>query len=234
MRKVEQESELLQSLEAAMREAGSAFGDPRVFLEQAVIRPRHIEVQILADMHGNIIHLHERDCSIQRRNQKVVEIAPAPRLDDELRQQLFRDALAFAKEIGYQNAGTVEFLIDTVGPNAGKHVFIEMNPRIQVEHTVSEEITDIDLVQSQMRIASGETLPELGLTQDTITMHGFALNVNTDLRYFDFIVPCGIRDKAVGSMKKILGTECNMEDVKLSLLRNFCRIFPFKAIPYES
>ena len=111
-----------------MREAGSAFGDAHVFLEQAVIRPRHIEVQILADNHGNVIHLHERDCSIQRRNQKVIEIAPAPHLDDVLRQQLFVDAVSFAKEIGYQNAGTVEFLIETVGPNTGKHVFIEMNP----------------------------------------------------------------------------------------------------------
>ncbi|MEY3561036.1 MAG: hypothetical protein RL068_188 [Actinomycetota bacterium] len=175
MRKVDQPSDLLQALEAAMREAGSAFGDPRVFLEQAVIRPRHIEVQILADMHGNIIHLHERDCSIQRRNQKVVEIAPAPLLDDALRQQLFRDAVAFAKEIGYQNAGTVEFLIDTVGPNAGKHVFIEMNPRIQVEHTVTEEVTDVDLVQSQLRIAAGATLEDLGLTQESIRPHGFAL-----------------------------------------------------------
>jgi pyruvate carboxylase len=146
-----------------------------VFLEQAVIRPRHIEVQILADNHGNIIHLHERDCSIQRRNQKVIEIAPAPLLDDELRQMLFVDAVAFAKEIGYQNAGTVEFLIDTVGPNAGKHVFIEMNPRIQVEHTVTEEVTDVDLVQSQLRIAAGESLSDLGLSQENIKPHGFAM-----------------------------------------------------------
>jgi pyruvate carboxylase len=175
MRKVDSEKELPQALEAAMTEAGSAFGDPRVFLEQAVIRPRHIEVQILADTHGNVMHLHERDCSIQRRNQKVVEIAPAPRLDEELRQQLFRDAIAFATEIGYQNAGTVEFLIETEGPNTGKHVFIEMNPRIQVEHTVTEEVTDVDLVQSQLRIAAGETLEELGLRQEEIRPHGFAL-----------------------------------------------------------
>lgn len=175
MRKVERAEDLLGALEAAMREAGSAFGDSRVFLEQAVIRPRHIEVQILADTYGNIIHLHERDCSIQRRNQKVVEIAPAPLLDDVLRQQLFKDAVAFAKEIGYQNAGTVEFLIDTVGPNAGKHVFIEMNPRIQVEHTVTEEVTDVDLVQSQLRIAAGESLADLGLTQESIKPHGYAL-----------------------------------------------------------
>ena len=175
MRRVSEASGLAAALAEAMREADAAFGDPRVFLEQAVLRPRHIEVQILADGAGNVVHLFERDCSVQRRNQKVVEIAPAPLIDEDLRQALYRDAVAFAKQIGYSNAGTVEFLIDTVGPNAGKHVFIEMNPRIQVEHTVSEEITDIDLVQSQMRIASGETLPELGLTQDTITMHGFAL-----------------------------------------------------------
>ncbi|HEY7853685.1 MAG TPA: pyruvate carboxylase [Aquiluna sp.] len=175
MRKVDSEDQLVESLEAAMREAEGAFGDARVFLEQAVIRPRHIEVQILADTHGNIIHLHERDCSIQRRNQKVVEIAPAPNLNDELRQQLFVDAVAFAKEIGYQNAGTVEFLIETSGPNTGKHVFIEMNPRIQVEHTVTEEITDVDLVQSQLRIAAGATLEELGLFQESIKPHGFAM-----------------------------------------------------------
>ncbi len=175
MRRVAEKSLLAAALAEAMREADAAFGDARVFLEQAVLRPRHIEVQILADAGGNVVHMFERDCSVQRRNQKVVEIAPAPLLDEDLRQALYRDAVAFAKQIGYSNAGTVEFLIDTVGPNAGKHVFIEMNPRIQVEHTVSEEITDVDLVQSQMRIASGETLPELGLSQDTITMHGFAI-----------------------------------------------------------
>ena len=175
MRRVAKQEDLLAALTEASREAQSAFGDPRVFLEQAVIRPRHIEVQILADTFGNVVHLFERDCSIQRRNQKVVEIAPAPLIDEELRQVLYKDAVAFAKEIGYQNAGTVEFLIDTVGANAGKHVFIEMNPRIQVEHTVTEEITDVDLVQSQMRIASGESLLDLGLTQDKISMHGFAV-----------------------------------------------------------
>ena len=175
MRRVAEKQDLRAALVEASREAASAFGDPRVFLEQAVLRPRHIEVQILADNHGNVSHLFERDCSIQRRNQKVVEIAPAPLIDEELRQTLYRDAVAFAKAIGYKNAGTVEFLIDTIGANAGKHVFIEMNPRIQVEHTVTEEITDVDLVQSQMRIAAGATLGELGLTQDKISMHGFAV-----------------------------------------------------------
>ena len=175
MRRVAAKEDLRAALVEASREAESAFGDARVFLEQAVLRPRHIEVQILADNSGNIVHLFERDCSIQRRNQKVVEIAPAPLIDEALRLALYRDAIAFAGAIGYQNAGTVEFLIDTIGDNAGKHVFIEMNPRIQVEHTVSEEITDIDLVQSQMRIAAGETLPQLGLTQDSISRHGFAI-----------------------------------------------------------
>ena len=148
--------DLPEALNAAMREADTAFGDPTVFLEQAVLRPRHIEVQILADGEGNVIHLFERDCSLQRRHQKVIEIAPAPNLDENIRQALYRDAVKFAKALNYVNAGTVEFLVDTVGERAGQHVFIEMNPRIQVEHTVTEEITDVDLVQSQMRIAAGE------------------------------------------------------------------------------
>src|SRR5690606_22452722 len=126
----------------------------------------HIEVQILADATGETVHLFERDCSVQRRNQKVVEIAPAPHLDDATRQALYRDAIAFARSIGYVNAGTVEFLLDTVGERAGQHVFIEMNPRIQVEHTVTEEVTDVDLVQAQMCIASGMTLEQLGLVQE--------------------------------------------------------------------
>ena len=175
MRKVVDEKNLAEAIEQASREAKSSFGDARVFLEQAVLRPRHIEVQILADSQGGVVHLFERDCSIQRRNQKVVEIAPAPNIDEKLRKQLYQDAVSFAKELGYQNAGTVEFLVETEGPNTGQHVFIEMNPRIQVEHTVTEEITDIDLVQSQMRIASGESLQELGLSQETIEMHGFAI-----------------------------------------------------------
>lgn len=178
MRRVETKAELREALEAAMREADSAFGDPTMFLEQAVLRPRHIEVQILADATGTdagTIHLFERDCSVQRRHQKVVEIAPAPDLDPAIAAALHRDAVAFARSIGYVNAGTVEFLLDTEGERAGQHVFIEMNPRIQVEHTVTEEVTDVDLVQSQMRIAAGETLADLGLAQDTVAVHGAAL-----------------------------------------------------------
>jgi pyruvate carboxylase len=175
MRRVETREALPEALQSAMREADAAFGDPTMFLEQAVIRPRHIEVQILADAEGNVIHLFERDCSLQRRHQKVIEIAPAPQLDDSIRQALYRDAVAFAKALNYVNAGTVEFLVDTAGERAGQHVFIEMNPRIQVEHTVTEEVTDVDLVQAQLRIASGETLADLGLSQESVSIKGAAL-----------------------------------------------------------
>ncbi|MDQ0691641.1 pyruvate carboxylase [Arthrobacter sp. W4I7] len=175
MRRVDTREALPEALQSAMREADAAFGDPTMFLEQAVLRPRHIEVQILADAEGNVMHLFERDCSIQRRHQKVIEIAPAPNLDEGIRQALYRDAVKFAKALNYVNAGTVEFLVDTVGERAGQHVFIEMNPRIQVEHTVTEEVTDVDLVQAQMRIAAGETLADLGLSQDTVRLRGAAL-----------------------------------------------------------
>ena len=171
MRRVEDPGTLRESIEAASREAASAFGDPTVFLEKAVVEPRHIEVQILADGEGNVIHLFERDCSVQRRHQKVIELAPAPNLDPELRARICADAVRFARQIGYRNAGTVEFLLD----RAGRHVFIEMNPRIQVEHTVTEEVTDVDLVQAQLRIAAGETLADLGLSQETIQLRGAAL-----------------------------------------------------------
>lgn len=171
MRRVAEAGELRESIDAAMREARSSFGDATVFLEQAVINPRHIEVQILADADGNVVHLYERDCSLQRRHQKVVEIAPAPNLDPELRDRICADAVAFARHIGYVNAGTVEFLVD----ERGNHVFIEMNPRIQVEHTVTEQVTGRDLVIAQLRIAAGMTLPELHLAQDDITLNGTAM-----------------------------------------------------------
>src|SRR5690349_13211595 len=171
MRRVEHPAQLRESIEAAAREAASAFGDATVFLEKAVVDPRHIEVQILADAAGNVVHLFERDCSVQRRHQKVVELAPAPNLDPALRERICADAVRFAREIGYRNAGTVEFLLD----RDGNHVFIEMNPRIQVEHTVTEEVTDVDLVQAQLRIASGESRADLGLSQETVTLRGAAL-----------------------------------------------------------
>ena len=171
MRRVTDASALSEAIEAASREAESAFGDPMVYLEQAVLNPRHIEVQILADQHGSVMHLFERDCSMQRRHQKVIELAPAPNLPAELRDQMCADAVAFARSIDYTYAGTVEFLLD----ERGHYVFIEMNPRIQVEHTVTEEITDVDLVASQLRIADGETLADLGLSQDTLQIRGAAM-----------------------------------------------------------
>jgi pyruvate carboxylase len=171
MRRVDDPKDLREAVETCMREGEGAFGDPTVFIEQAVVDPRHIEVQVLADAEGNVIHLFERDCSVQRRHQKVVEIAPAPNLDPAIRERMCADAVRFAQQIGYRNAGTVEFLLDP----EGNYVFIEMNPRIQVEHTVTEEVTDVDLVQSQLRIASGETLADLGLSQDSIVLRGAAL-----------------------------------------------------------
>jgi len=171
MRRVTESADLAEAIEAASREAESAFGDPNVYLEQAVLNPRHIEVQILADGTGEVIHLFERDCSVQRRHQKVIELAPAPNLTDELRARICSDAVRFARQIGYFCAGTIEFLLD----EHGHHVFIECNPRIQVEHTVTEEITDVDLVASQLRIAAGESLADLGLSQDSIRIRGAAM-----------------------------------------------------------
>jgi len=184
LRRVAGPAELTESIEAAMREAESAFGDSTMFLTQAVPSPRHIEVQVLADGSGQVLHLFERDCSVQRRHQKVIEIAPAPNLDPALRERICADAVAFARHIGYTNAGTVEFLVDPAGANGGwarraggreNYVFLEMNPRIQVEHTVTEEVTDVDLVQAQLRIAAGASLADLGLAQERITLRGAAL-----------------------------------------------------------
>lgn len=175
MRRVDGPETITDALTSAMSEARSAFGDDRVFIEQCVLRPRHIEVQIMADSHGGVVHLFERDCSVQRRHQKVVEIAPAPNLDDETRSRLHADAVRFARSIKYENAGTVEFLLETEGDRAGEHVFIEMNPRVQVEHTVTEEITDRDIVTSQFQIAAGAGLDDIGLTQNDIWIRGAAI-----------------------------------------------------------
>ncbi|GAA3617165.1 pyruvate carboxylase [Marihabitans asiaticum] len=171
MRRVEAAGELRDALEAAQREADAAFGDPTLYLEEAVVNPRHIEVQVLGDATGEVVHYFERDCSVQRRHQKVVEIAPAPNLDPDLRERMCADAVAFAQSIGYVNAGTVEFLLG----EDGRYVFIEMNPRIQVEHTVTEEVTGADLVVSQLQIASGATLADLGVRQEEIATQGYAL-----------------------------------------------------------
>ena len=148
----------------ASAEANNAFGDGRCFVEKYVEQPRHIEVQCLGDGTGGVVHLWDRDCSVQRRHQKVVELAPAEGIAPETRQQILSDAVRLLKDSNYRNAGTVEFLVDL----HGKHYFMEVNPRVQVEHTVTEEITGIDVVQSQILIASGKTLSELGLTQENI------------------------------------------------------------------
>jgi acetyl/propionyl-CoA carboxylase alpha subunit/acetyl-CoA carboxylase carboxyltransferase component len=159
-RAVASADEMSAAFARCQSEALAAFGDGSVFVEKLVARPRHIEVQVLADSHGNIVHLYERDCSVQLRNQKVVEIAPAPGLEASLRQRILEDAIRLARAAGYVNAGTVEFL---VSPESGEHFFIECNPRIQVEHTVTEQVTSIDLVESQFRIAAGEPLKALGI-----------------------------------------------------------------------
>jgi 3-methylcrotonyl-CoA carboxylase alpha subunit len=173
MRLVESEGDFAAALESAQREAQAAFGDARVLLERVVARPRHIEVQVFGDRHGNVVHLFERDCSLQRRNQKVIEEAPAPGMSPELRSLMTKAAVACAKAVGYEGAGTVEFLVEgsTLGPEAPWY-FIEMNTRLQVEHPVTEAITGLDLVEWQLRVASGEALP---LTQDQIKMSGHAI-----------------------------------------------------------
>ena len=175
MRVVRDAAELAESFDRCKSEALAAFGDGTVFLERYVDHPRHIEVQVLADAAGNVMHLYERDCSVQRRHQKVVEMAPAQELDPDVRAALCADAVKLAKSAGYHNAGTVEFLVDGGGRKGARHYFIEVNPRIQVEHTVTEEVTGVDLVQSQIRIAGGATFTDLGLTQEGIAVRGVAI-----------------------------------------------------------
>ncbi len=174
MRMVDSDAGMAEALARCRSEAQASFGDGTVFMEKRVVRPRHIEVQVLADAHGNIVHLHERDCSVQLRNQKVVEIAPAPGLDPKLRERIFADAIRLARAADFMNAGTFEFLVE---PETGSYYFIECNPRIQVEHTVTEQVTGIDLVEAQFRIASGESLASLGFeTQDDVPEpRGFAI-----------------------------------------------------------
>ena len=171
MRVVRSMDELEENFDRAVSEAVSAFGNGAMFIEKFIEHPRHIEVQILGDSAGNVVHLYERDCSVQRRHQKIVEIAPAPKLDPETRQRILEDAIKIAQFVGYQNAGTVEFLLD----ENGQHYFIEVNARLQVEHTITEEVTDVDIVQSQIQIAAGKTLPDLNLNQENIQVRGCAL-----------------------------------------------------------
>ena len=171
MRVVTSQADFEGAFRSATSEAKNAFGDGTCFIERFLIKPKHIEVQLLADGEGNCIHLYERDCSVQRRHQKVVEVAPAKGLAPALRQAILNDALKLAREVNYRNAGTAEFLVDA----QGRHYFIEVNPRIQVEHTITEEITGIDIVGAQIQIAGGATLRQLGLSQEAIQPRGFAI-----------------------------------------------------------
>jgi acetyl/propionyl-CoA carboxylase alpha subunit len=173
MRRVEGAKDFAACLAAARREAKAAFGDDRVLLETYVARPRHIEVQVFGDAHGNIVHLFERDCSVQRRHQKIIEEAPAPGLDEATRAAITGAAVKAARAVGYQNAGTIEFIADAShGLSADRIWFMEMNTRLQVEHPVTEAITGLDLVEWQLRVASGEPLP---LRQDEIRITGHAV-----------------------------------------------------------
>lgn len=170
MKVVESEQELADALASAQREAHSSFGDARMLVEKYVLQPRHVEIQVFADQHGNAVYLHERDCSIQRRHQKVVEEAPAPGLSEKLRKAMGDAAVKAAQAIGYVGAGTVEFLLDA----RGEFFFMEMNTRLQVEHPVTEAITGLDLVAWQLGVAQGEPLP---MTQEQIPFQGHAIEV---------------------------------------------------------
>ncbi|MFP5348514.1 MAG: acetyl-CoA carboxylase biotin carboxylase subunit [Gammaproteobacteria bacterium] len=182
IRRCNNEDELKRAYERVVSEASKAFGSADVFLEKCVVAPRHIEVQILGDKHGNVVHLFERDCSIQRRHQKLVEIAPSPQLTEEQRQIVCDLAVRAAKTVNYENAGTVEFLLD----QDGNFYFMEMNTRLQVEHTVTEQITGIDIVQEQIRIAEGQSL---SFRQEQVQRRGFAIQfrINAEDPKNDFL-----------------------------------------------
>ena len=173
MRRVDDGDEFVEALESCKREAGSSFGDDRVLLEKYVLSPRHIEVQVFGDTHGNVVHLFERDCSLQRRHQKVVEEAPAPGMDEATREAICAAAVRAAQAVDYVGAGTIEFIADaSEGLRADRIWFMEMNTRLQVEHPVTEEITGQDLVEWQLRVASGEPLPK---RQDELRIDGWAV-----------------------------------------------------------
>jgi len=174
MRKVDEPSEMAAAFEMVKNESKKAFGSDDIFLEKFLVDPKHIEVQIMADEHGNVVHLFERDCSVQRRYQKVVEYTPAFSVPEDVRAKLYEDAVKIAKEVNYVNAGTVEFLVD----RDGGHYFIEMNPRIQVEHTVTEMVTGVDLVRTQVLVADGYRLdsPEINIpSQESLSLRGYAI-----------------------------------------------------------
>src|SRR4051812_27474174 len=173
MRRVDAPEEFADALLSCQREAASSFGDDRVLIEKYILSPRHIEVQVFGDSHGNVVHLFERDCSLQRRHQKVIEEAPAPGMDENTRAAICAAAVRAAKAVDYVGAGTIEFIADaSEGLRADRIWFMEMNTRLQVEHPVTEEITGQDLVEWQLRVASGEPLPK---TQDALSIRGWAM-----------------------------------------------------------
>ena len=170
MRRVDSAGDLAEAVEGARREAGSSFGNADVFAEKYLTAPRHVEIQVFADSFGNVVHLNERECSVQRRHQKVIEEAPSPAVDADLRARMGSTAVSLARELGYAGAGTVEYLLD----GDGKFYFLEMNTRLQVEHPVTEEVTGLDLVRLQLQVAAGEPL---GFTQDDVRLDGHAIEV---------------------------------------------------------
>ncbi|MGV7120718.1 acetyl/propionyl/methylcrotonyl-CoA carboxylase subunit alpha [Sphingopyxis sp. 550A] len=173
MRKVDAEADFADALASCQREAAASFGNDHVLIEKYILTPRHIEVQVFGDAHGNVVHLFERDCSLQRRHQKVIEEAPAPGMDEATRAELCAAAVRAAKAVDYVGAGTIEFIADaSEGLRADRIWFMEMNTRLQVEHPVTEEITGVDLVEWQLRVASGEPLP---LTQEQLAINGWAM-----------------------------------------------------------
>ena len=186
IRRCNNEKELITNYDRVISEATKAFGKPEVFIEKCIVLPKHIEVQILADSYGNVVHLFERDCSIQRRNQKLIEIAPSPQLTNAQRNYVGELAVKAAKAVNYENAGTVEFLLD----NENNFYFMEMNTRLQVEHTITESITGIDIVQEQIRIAFGLSLQ---YKQDEIQFRGFAIEyrINAEDPKYDFMPSFG-------------------------------------------
>ena len=182
MRVVQSEAALLNSIHVTKSESGAAFGDDTVYLEKFLETPRHVEVQVLSDKHGNAVHLYDRDCSLQRRHQKVLEEAPAPGIDEEARQEVFAACVQACKDIKYCGAGTFEFLYEN-----GRFYFIEMNTRIQVEHPVSEMVTGVDLIKEQIKVCSGEVM---GLTQEDIVLNGHAFECRINAEDPKTFMPC--------------------------------------------
>jgi acetyl-CoA carboxylase biotin carboxylase subunit len=182
MRVVLSSDELPGALRAASNEAEAAFGSGEVYVEKYLARPRHIEVQLLGDEHGNLVHLGERECSVQRKYQKLVEETPSPALTQEQREAIWADALKGARHIGYSSAGTMEFLVD----NDGKHYFMEMNTRIQVEHPITEQVTLVDLIKQQIRVAAGKKLP---FGQDEIKSRGHSIECRVNAEHPETLRP---------------------------------------------